>query len=191
DLIFVDRNGDGIITEADKTEIGDPNPDFTYGFSLGADYKAWDFSLQANGVAGNQIVQSYRNQSGAYQNWTTQILDRWHGPGSSNTLPRVTLDNRNYNKFSDIYVKDGDFLRLSTVTLGFDIAKASKRKNFFADQLRLYFSVLNLYTFTNYDGMDPEVGFGISEGSYNFSSGVDLGYYPRPRTYMMGLNVKF
>lgn len=191
DLIFVDRNGDGIITEADKTEIGDPNPDFTYGFSLGANYKAWDFSLQANGVAGNQIVQSYRNQSGAYQNWTTQILDRWHGPGSSNTLPRVTLDNRNYNKFSDIYVKDGDFLRLSTVTLGFDIAKASKSKNFFADQLRLYFSVLNLYTFTNYDGMDPEVGFGISEGSYNFSSGVDLGYYPRPRTYMMGLNVKF
>src|SRR5690606_9355299 len=147
DLIFVDRNGDGIITEADKTEIGDPNPDFTYGFSLGANYKAWDFSLQANGVAGNQIVQSYRNQSGAYQNWTTQILDRWHGPGSSNTLPRVTLDNRNYNKFSDIYVKDGDFLRLSTVTLGFDIAKASKSKNFFADQLRLYFSVLNLYTF--------------------------------------------
>lgn len=191
DLILRDRNGDGVINEDDKTEIGDPNPDFTYGFSLGANYKSWDFSLQANGVAGNQIVQSYRNQSGAYQNWTSDVLDRWHGPGSSNTLPRLTLDNRNYNKFSDIYVKDGDFLRISTITLGFDIAKAAKMKNFFAEQFRVYFSVLNAYTFTNYSGMDPEVGFGIAEGGYNFSSGIDLGFYPRPRTYMMGLNVKF
>lgn len=191
DLILRDRNGDGVINEDDKTEIGDPNPDFTYGFSLGANYKSWDFSLQANGVAGNQIVQSYRNQSGAYQNWTSDVLDRWHGPGSSNTLPRLTLDNRNYNKFSDIYVKDGDFLRISTITLGFDIAKAAKMKNFFAEQFRVYFSVLNAYTFTNYRGMDPEVGFGIAEGGYNFSSGIDLGFYPRPRTYMMGLNVKF
>lgn len=191
DLIFVDTDGVNGITENDKVEIGDPNPDFTYGFSFGANYKAWDFSLQANGVAGNQIVQSYRNQSGSYQNWTSEVLNRWHGPGSSNTLPRVTLDNRNYNKFSDIYVKDGDFLRISTVTVGFDIAKVAKIQNFFAEQLRLYFSVLNLYTFTEYNGMDPEVGYGISDGSYNFSSGVDLGYYPRPRTFMMGLNVKF
>lgn len=191
DLIYKDRNGDGIINENDKTEIGDPNPDFIFGFSIGANYRSWDFSMQANGVAGNQIVQSYRNQSGAYQNWTSDVFDRWHGPGSSNTLPRLTLDNRNYNRFSDIYVKDGDFLRISTITLGFDIAKAAKTKSFIAEQFRIYFSVLNAFTFTNYSGMDPEVGFGISDGDYNFSSGVDLGFYPRPRTYMIGLNIKF
>ncbi|WP_053972194.1 TonB-dependent receptor [Mangrovimonas sp. ST2L15] len=186
DLIFVDNNGDGMISDADKTKIGDPNPDFVYGFSLGANYKAFDFNVQANGVAGNQILQSYRDQSNGYQNWSSEILDRWHGPGSSNSLPRVTLDNRNYNRISDIYVKDGDFLRISTVTLGFDVAKAVKSQSFFVDQLRIYASVLNLYTFTNYNGMDPEVGYG--EG---FSRGVDVGYYPRPRTYMVGLNVKF
>lgn len=190
DLIYVDTDGNGTINGNDRTEIGDPNPDFTYGFSLGFNYKAVDFSLQASGVAGNQIVQSYRNTA-ANQNWTGAILDRWHGPESSNTLPRLTVDNRNYNQFSDIFVQDGDFLRINTVTLGYDIAKSSKTGNFFADQFRLYFSVLNLYTFTNYDGMDPEVGFGISDSSYNFSSGVDVGYYPRPRTYMFGLNVKF
>ncbi len=186
DLILLDLSGDGLIDEKDKTEIGDPNPDFTYGFSIGANYKAWDFSMQANGVVGNQLVQAYRNM-GQNQNWTTEILDRWHGPGSSNTLPRVTTDNRNYNKFSDLYVKDGDFLRINTITLGFDFAKIVKKENLFASQLRMYFSVLNLHTFTTYNGMDPEVGFGPE----SFTSGVDLGYYPRPRTFMMVLNVIF
>ncbi|WP_053990127.1 TonB-dependent receptor [Mangrovimonas sp. TPBH4] len=190
DLIYVDTNRDGVIDGDDRTELGDPNPDFTYGFSLGFNYRAFDFSLQANGVAGNQIVQSYRNTA-ANQNWTGAILDRWHGPGSSNTLPRLTVDNKNYSTFSDIFVHDGDFLRISTATLGYDIARGAKKKDFFAEQFRLYFSVLNLYTFTNYDGMDPEVGFGISDSGYNFSRGVDVGYYPRPRTYMLGLNVKF
>ncbi|WP_335964319.1 TonB-dependent receptor [Galbibacter sp. PAP.153] len=191
DLKYVDRNGDGVIDVSDKTQIGNPNPDLTYGISLGANYKALDFSVQTSGVAGNQLVQSYRNMSGAYGTYTAEFLDRWHGPGSSNTLPRLTLDNRNYTKFSDIYVKDGDFFRINNVTLGYDIAKGVNKENFFASQLRVYFSVLNLYTFSNYNGMDPEVGFGVSSDEYNFSSGVDVGYYPRPTTYMMGLNIKF
>ncbi|MEO8238039.1 MAG: TonB-dependent receptor [Flavobacterium sp.] len=190
DLIYVNTNGDNKIDAADKTSIGNPNPDFTYGFSLSASYKAFDFSLMANGVAGNQIVQSYRNQSGAYGNYTSAILDRWHGEGSSNTIPRVTEDNRNFTQFSDLYVHDGDFLRINTVTLGFDLAKMKQSKSFFASQFRLYFSVLNLYTFTKYNGMDPEIGFGSSNDDQKFSSGVDVGYYPRPRTFMMGLNVK-
>lgn len=190
DLIYVNTNGDDKIDAADKTSIGNPNPDFTYGFSLSASYKAFDFSLMANGVAGNQIVQSYRNQSGAYGNYTSAILDRWHGEGSSNTIPRVTEDNKNFTQFSDLYIHDGDFLRINTVTLGFDLAKIKKSKPFFASQFRLYFSVLNLYTFTKYNGMDPEIGFGSSNDDQKFSSGVDVGYYPRPRTFMMGLNVK-
>jgi TonB-linked SusC/RagA family outer membrane protein len=190
DIIYKNVNGDDKIDAADKTSIGNPNPDFTFGFSLSANYKALDFSLMANGVAGNEIVQSYRNQSGAFGNYTSRILSRWHGEGSSNSMPRVTEDNRNFTQFSDLYVQKGDFLRINTVTLGFDLAKMNKSKSFFASQFRLYFSVLNLYTFTKYDGMDPEIGFGSSNDDQKFSSGVDVGYYPRPRTYMLGLNVK-
>jgi len=190
DIIYANTNGDNVINDLDKTNIGNPNPDFTYGFSLSANYKAFDFSLMANGVAGNQIVQSYRNQSGAFGNYTSRILSRWHGEGTSNSMPRVTEDNRNFTQFSDLYVQDGDFLRINTVTLGFDLAKMNKSKSFFASQFRIYFSVLNLHTFTKYDGMDPEIGFGSNNDDQKFASGVDVGYYPRPRTYMLGLNVK-
>ena len=189
DVIYVDQNDDGVINDLDKVNIGDPNPDLTYGFNVSFEYKGLDFSFLANGVAGNQIVQSYRNQASQFANYTTAIFERWTGPGSSNTVPRVTLDNRNYTNFSDLYVQDGDFLRLSNLTIGYDIAQITD--NFAVDKLRLYFSALNLYTFTNYDGMDPEVGYGISNGNYSFSSGVDLGYYPRPRTLLVGLNVTF
>nr|WP_315258069.1 TonB-dependent receptor [uncultured Flavobacterium sp.] len=190
DIIYQNVNGDDKISDLDKTEIGKPNADFTYGFTLSANYKAFDFTAMANGVTGNQIVQSYRNQSGAYGNYTTEILSRWHGEGSSNTMPRVTEDNKNFTQFSDLYVKNGDFLRISTVTIGYDFAKMKLGKPFFASQFRLYFSALNLYTFTKYNGMDPEIGFGSSNDDQKFSSGVDVGYYPRPRTFMLGLNVK-
>lgn len=193
DIIYVNANGDDKIDVADKMEIGNPNPEFTYGFTLSGSYKAFDFSVMANGVAGNQIVQSYRNQTGAYGNYTSEILNRWHGEGSSNSMPRVTEDNRNFTQFSDLYVHDGDFLRISNVTIGFDLAKLAKSstgRDFFASQFRLYFSALNLYTFTKYNGMDPEIGFGSSNDDQKFSSGVDVGYYPRPTTIMMGLNVK-
>ncbi len=189
DVIYVDQNNDGVINDQDKVNIGDPNPDLTYGFNIAFNYKGLDFSLLANGVAGNQIVQSYRNQSSQFANYTTSVFERWTGPGSSNTRPRVTLDNRNYTNFSDLFVQDGDFLRLSNLTVGYDLAQITD--NFAVQKLRLYFSALNLYTFTNYDGMDPEVGYGISDGTYAFSSGVDLGYYPRPRTLLVGLNVTF
>ncbi|ULC58036.1 TonB-dependent receptor [Flaviramulus sp. BrNp1-15] len=185
DIIYKDINGDGVIGDADKKMIGDPNPDLTYGFSFSANYKAFDFSVSANGVAGNQLVQSYRNPGG-FGNYTSAILDRWTGEGSSNTIPRVTENGSNFSQFSDLYVQDGDFLRINTVTLGMDLAKLNTSEKFFAKEFRVYFSILNLHTFTKYDGMDPEVGFGTG----GTSSGVDIGYYPRPRTFMMGLNVK-
>lgn len=186
DVIYKDLNGDGKIGgNEDKTMIGNPNPDYTFGFSFSGSYKAFDFSISANGVAGNQIVQSYRNP-GNLGNFTSAILERWHGEGTSNRIPRLTADGKNYGTFSDLYIQDGDYLRINTATIGFDLAKLKMSKPFFATQFRMYFSVLNLYTFTKYDGMDPEIGFGTD----NFSSGVDLGYYPRPRTFMMGLNVK-
>jgi TonB-linked SusC/RagA family outer membrane protein len=185
DVRYVDLNGDGTIDGADRTMIGNPNPDYTFGITLSGDYKGFDFSVVASGVAGNDIVQSYRNQANPYGNYTSRILDRWRGEGSSNTTPRVTEDNRNWTNFSDLYVQSGDYLRISNVTLGYDLGRVFKKS--YLKQVRLYASALNLYTFTKYDGMDPEIGYG-SEG---FSSGVDVGYYPRPRTFMFGANFRF
>lgn len=89
-------------------------------------------------------------------------------------------------EFSDLYIQDGDYLRISNVTLGYDFAKLLNWKNVIS-QARLYFQVQNLYTFAKYDGMDPEIGYGTS----SWVSGVDLGYYPRPRTFIVGVNLKF
>jgi TonB-linked SusC/RagA family outer membrane protein len=185
DVRYVDLNGDGTIDGADRTMIGNPNPKYTFGINLSADYKGFDFSVVASGVAGNDIVQSYRNQANPYGNYTSRILDRWRGEGSSNTTPRVTEDNRNWTNFSDLYIQSGDYLRISNVTIGYDLGRVFKKS--YLKQVRLYASALNLYTFTKYDGMDPEIGYG-SEG---FSSGVDVGYYPRPRTFMFGANFRF
>lgn len=189
DVRYIDQNNDGKISDADKVMVGDPNPDFIYGLSFNCDYKAFDFYVNTNGVAGNQIVQSYRSHTDKYSNYTTEILNRWRGAGTSNTIPRVTNSNINY-QFSDLFVKDGDYLRISNVTLGFDLAKVMKVKYF--SKCRIYASVQNAYTFTKYNGMDPEVGFGLDNGETDkFSSGIDLGYYPRPRTILVGVNLNF
>jgi TonB-linked SusC/RagA family outer membrane protein len=187
DAKFVDLNGDGIIDNLDRTMIGKPNPDYTFGITISADYKGLDFTLVASGVAGNDIVQSYRNQANQYGNYTAAILDRWHGEGSSNRVPRVTEDNRNYTTFSDLYLQKGDYLRISNVTIGYDLSRVVKKG--YLKKARFYASALNLYTFTKYDGMDPEIGYGSDTDA--FASGIDVGYYPRPRTFMLGANIKF
>jgi hypothetical protein len=191
DLKYVDMNGDGKITSDDKTNIGDPNPHHVFGLSLACNYKNFDLSVSSNGVAGNKIVQSYRNIANHYGNWTNAILGRWHGEGTSNTIPRITEDNANWAEFSDLYIQDGSYLRISNVTLGYDFAKTVKFKNL--SQCRLYVAVENLFTFTKYDGMDPEIGHSESDASgvYSFGQGVDVGTYPRPQTFLVGVNLKF
>ena len=106
-------------------------------------------------------------------------------------MPRVTEDGRNWSKISDLYIQDGDFLRINNVTLGYDLSRVIKKS--YLSKVRLYASALNLYTFTKYNGMDPELGYGDSNNDLGqqFSSGVDFGYYPRPRTFLLGANVKF
>lgn len=184
DVIYVDQNQDGIIDDNDKVDLGNGTPDFTYGFNLGFNYKNFDFSLVAYGAAGNQIVQSYRNHANSKANYTSAILDRWTGEGTSNRIPRVTNTNINW-QFSDLYIQDGDYLRISNITLGYDFAKLINVKAI--SQARLYFQVQNAFTFTKYDGMHPEIGYGTSD----WVSGIDLGYYPRPRTFLVGVNLKF
>jgi len=191
DIKYVDTNGDGIITADDKVNIGDPNPHHIFGFSVACNYKGFDLSVTANGVAGNKIAQAYRGAGARYDNWTTDILGRWHGEGTSTTVPRLTLDNKNWSDFSDLYVHDGSYLRISNITIGYDIAKNLRLKNL--NQFRLYVAAQNLFTFTKYSGLDPEVGHseGDATGVYSFGQGVDNGSYPRPRTFLAGVNIKF
>jgi TonB-linked SusC/RagA family outer membrane protein len=190
DLKYVDLNGDGQITADDKTNIGDPNPHHVFGFRFSGNYKNFDLSVTTNGVAGNKIVQSYRSP-GQYANWTSDILSRWHGEGTSNTMPRLTQNSSNWVEFSDLYIHDGSYLRISNITLGYDLAKVVKWKNL--SQFRLYVAAQNLITFTKYSGMDPEVGASSydASGTYYFGQGVDNGFYPRPRVYMVGVNIIF
>ena len=183
DVRYLDLNGDGLINNDDRTKIGDPNPDFIFGFNVSLDYKGFDFLVQASGIAGNQLVQSWRGPGGR-GNYSAEILGRWTGPGSSNRLPRVTEEGTNWAQFSDLYVYDGSYLRISTVTLGYDLARIVKKN--YLSKVRLYASVLNAFTFTKYNGMDPEIGHNDW-----YSTGIDLGYYPRPRTMLIGANIRF
>ncbi|HTM92247.1 MAG TPA: SusC/RagA family TonB-linked outer membrane protein, partial [Flavisolibacter sp.] len=183
DVRYVDLNGDGIIDNDDRTQIGDPNPDFIFGFNVALDYKGFDLGVQASGVAGNQLVQSWRGPGGL-GNYSTEILKRWTGEGTSNRIPRVTAEGVNWAQFSDLYIYDGSYLRISTITLGYDFARIAKKN--YLNRVRLYASVLNAFTFTKYSGMDPEIGH-----NEEYSSGVDVGYYPRPRTMLVGANIRF
>ena len=184
DVKFVDIDHNGVINDADKTDLGNGVPKFTFGFNINLYYKNFDLGLTATGAAGFKLVQSYRNQTAKLANYTTRILDRWTGEGTSNTIPRVTNQNINW-LFSDLYTQDGDYLRINNLTIGYDFAPLINQK--WCSKARLYFQVQNLATFTKYDGMDPEIGYGTA----SWVSGIDLGFYPRPRTYMVGANLTF
>ena len=191
DVRFVDLNNDGKIDANDKTEVGNPNPDINYGVNLEVSYKAFDFSINTYGIAGGQNVFGVHDYTRAYTNNTTDILNRWTTEGSSNRTPRVTYGtdaNGNYTKFSDLYIQDSDFFRIKNATIGCDLTKLTNKLSFFT-KFRLYVAGNNIYTFTKYQGMDPEIGFGNVNQSW--AKGIDVGYYPQPRTYMMGLNVNF
>jgi hypothetical protein len=177
--------------------LGNPHPDYIYGININLSYKGFDFGMNIMGQGGNQIVKAYREESRFYFNYTTEILDRWTGPGTSNTIPRVTLGNepnRNYRHFSDLIVYDADFLRIRNISLGYDFMHLFK--NAPLEQFRLYVAATNLLTITKYNGLDPEVGYGSyydSNGNLQdaYASGIDLGFYPSARTYLVGVNVTF
>ena len=194
DMIWDDWNGDGKITYAegadcDRHEIGNPNPDVMLGINLGLNFKGFDFAVNGAGAFGQQIMRSYRSFSDApYQNYDTTILDRWIGEGTSNTQPRISsTGSENTNWVSNRYMEDADFFKIKAVTLGYDFKNIWKSCPF--QQLRLYVQAQNLYTFTKYTGLDPEVG--NSAGGSNWARGIDLGLYPPSRTYLVGASIKF
>ncbi|WP_423126934.1 TonB-dependent receptor [Gaoshiqia sp. Z1-71] len=194
DIKFVDVNLDGKIDEKDRTMIGSPIPDYILGFSFGAEYKGFDLSVTTQGQFGQQIAMGFiHNYNGLQSNYHQVYLNRWHGEGTSNYWPRVTNNtegNRNWTYMNDLLITDGDYLKISNVTIGYDFRKVWKKCPL--SQMRLYFTAQNLYTFTKYIGMDPEVGFGVDDNAgHSYATGIDVGYYPHPRNYLIGLNLKF
>ena len=188
DVRFVDQNLDGLIDDNDKVMLGSPLPDFEMGVQLNAEYKGIYINATLTGKFGMQVMQSYRSFADIYtQNYTTQIFDRWHGEGTSDRLPRLSSSStRNTNLISDIFMHDADYVRISNLVVGYRLNKLLSNVNFMKNAA-IYVSFSNLYTFTKYDGMDPDVGYAPN----NWASGVDLGLYPLPRTVMFGASVTF
>ncbi len=189
DLRYVDQNGDGVIDQADYTMIGNPNPKFIFGLSFNASYRGFDFSAVTNGVAGNQVIWNYFNNTnhGTY-NWSTLALDRWHGEGTSNTTPRINTGSTQDITLSDRFVSNAGFWRMSNLTLGYDFK--TLWKNSPMKQMRFYLSGQNLFTLTPYKGFNPEVGNGGKNGG-NWAGGVDSAPYPLARTFLLGAAIKF
>lgn len=188
DVRFIDQNLDGLIDDKDKVMLGSPLPDFEMGVQLNAEYKGIYANATITGKFGMQVMQSYRSFADNFtQNYTTQIFGRWHGEGTSDRLPRLSSSShRNTNLISDIYMHDADYVRLSNVVLGYRFGNLISDLKWLKGA-SVYASVNNLFTFTKYDGMDPDVGYAPD----SWASGVDLGLYPLPRTVMFGLSVTF
>lgn len=192
DVKYVDVNHDGVINASDKVDLGNGLPKYTFGFNFSLAWKGFDLSANFTGAAGFQIAQSYRDPSSSQANYSRRILKRWTGEGTSNEIPRVTYGDVGNWLFSDLYLQDGDYIRLQNLTMGYDFKKLISWKGL--SKMRLYFQAQNLFTLTKYDGMDPEIGsFNGTDGNSSDSwvSGVDMGYYPHPRTFIVGLNLAF
>lgn len=189
DVIFVDYDGDGEITDDDRTMIGNPHPDFTAGLNLWFSYKGFDLNITGYGAFGQQIAKSYRSFfDSPRENFTRDFLNCWTGEGTSNRYPTLTLCNdRNWSNISEIYIENGDYFKVSNVTLGYDFSRLFGKKSL-VSKARLYVSAQNLLTITKYSGMDPEIGYGFDE---DWVSGIDLGYYPSARTFLVGVNLSF
>jgi TonB-dependent starch-binding outer membrane protein SusC len=184
DIRFADINGDGVITAADQTEIGNPFPDFTAGWTLNLNYKNFDFTAFTYASVGNDIYRAYERNAN-YTNKDRSVLARWTGAGSTNDAryPRYSFIDANSNiRVSDRYVEDGSFVKIKNIQLGYNFPKSLLGRVF--SNARLYVQVKNLYTFTKYSGFDPEIPGGVLD------TGIDRGAYPQPRTYAIGLDFK-
>ena len=199
DVKFADLNGDNVINDDDRAHIGNPFPDFTLGLSLSVRYKNFDLSTLVQGVFGNDVYFLYGNFAYETQlrgfNSYAKILDRWTPTNTNTDIPKVSVDDRNNNRrISTRFLEDGSYVRVRNLTLGYtfnDMLKTDKIKD-----LRIYVSAQNLFTFTKYSGLDPEIQANTNDTQgYNVSSdlavGIDWGTVPAPRTVLVGMNLKF
>ncbi len=187
DIRFKDQNGDKIIDANDQVYIGNPAPKFTYGANIDFEFKGFDLGIFLQGSQGNDIYNATVRYDFTYVNRPVSVLNRWTGAGTSESEPRVNLSDPNQNaRVSNRFVEDGSYLRVKNVQLGYSLP-ASLLKKVKCDKFRLYVSAQNLFTFTKYTGLDPEIG------AYNgaLEAGIDRGFYPQARVWLGGVNVIF
>ena len=184
DLKFADVNRDGEITPEDRTIIGNPTPDFTYGISLGLTYKNWTLGVDMMGQQGNEIYRTWDNYNFAQFNYLEQRLNRWHGEGTSNNQPLLNAKHSINSQNSDYFIEDGSFFRIRNVQLAYTFDKSLIAK-VRLQALKIYMNIQNLKTWKHNTGYTPELG-----GSA-IAFGVDNGSYPVPAVYSFGINVTF
>jgi len=194
DLYFEDVDGNGIVNDADKTVIGSPHPDFTFGFGLNAAFKSFDLRASFNGSQGNQVLdgQDYYlfNMEGS-GNQYAEAADRYRSPAQSGSgeVYRASRagTQSNSTRLSTFYIQDGSYLRCTNITLGYNVPKVITTKLNISN-IRVFASLDNAFTITNYKGYNPEVDY---NGGSNLTPGVDYGNYPLARNYNLGLKLTF
>lgn len=186
ELMYRDLNGDAKISSTDRTYIGNPNPDFTFGLTNNLSWKNFNLSILFQGAYGNDIFNASRMETeGMYdgKNQTTRVLDRWQIPGQQTDVPKAGYTMRN----STYFIEDGSYLRLKNLSLGYDFA-GEKLKNIGISRLQPFVSASNLLTITKYTGMDPEVNQWGNSGAVQ---GIDWGTYPQSKAFVIGVNLEF
>lgn len=184
DLKFADVDGNGKITDNDRTMIGNPTPDFTYGFNVNLGWKNLDLTVDMMGVYGNEIYRNWGSSSYAQLNYRTEQLNRWHGEGTSNWEPLLDPSHKINQEASTYFIEDGSFFRIRNIELGYNFDKRLLNR-IKVQSLRLYTNVQNPKTWSRNGGYTPEVG-----GSA-ISFGIDGGGYPMPTVYTIGFNLTF
>ncbi|WP_028897241.1 TonB-dependent receptor [Prevotella sp. HUN102] len=182
DVRFQDLNGDGAITNDDRTNIGNGTPKWTFGLNFGAEWKGFDFNMFWQGVAGVDVFDATHRTDIASSNYPSWMLQRWTGEGTSTRIPRLVNGDANNWQSSDLYIYDGSYLRLKNISFGYTLPQYLTQK-FFVQRLRLFVMAENLITWTKYHGFDPEISSGGT------SLGVDYGVYPQARTWTVGFNI--
>lgn len=184
DVRFVDVNGDGVIDQEDRTDLGKGMPDWTYGINLGVQWKGIAINALFQGVWGNQIFDATRRTDALESNLPGWMLGRWTGEGTSDRIPRfVRADNRNWVS-SDLLIHDGAYCRLKNLMVSYTLPQSLTRK-VSVDNFRVYVAAENLFTWTKYHGFDPEISSGGT------SLGIDYGVYPQARVWTVGFNIAF
>ncbi len=184
DVRFVDVDGNGVIDQEDRTDLGKGMPDWTYGITLGLQWKGFAVNALFQGVWGNQVFDATRRTDALESNLPSWMLGRWTGEGTSDRIPRfVRADNRNWVS-SDLLIHDGAYCRLKNLMVSYTLPQALTRK-VSVENFRVYVSAENLFTWTKYHGFDPEISSGGT------SLGIDYGVYPQARVWSVGFNIGF
>jgi len=193
DLWYEDVNEDGVINADDRTLIGNPWPDFVYGMTNNFSYKNLDLRVFFQGVQGNDVysvTQRFVQNIWGTVNSSRAVLNRWRSPENpgNGTIPKASMYESGQNdQNSNRFIQDGSYLRIRNVTLGYTLPE-NLLNRFNLSNARVYASVQNLYTFTDYEGYNPEIN---TQGGDPLRPGTDNLGYPVPRTYSVGINLGF